>query len=197
MNKFYCFIISISLMLMSCNTEQQSNANDAEKITDSVATTSSSKEDGYKKLDILEKLFGNENYLIVDGKDSNYVYFTRLGRDNFFTHSYKIVNGDSAQATIDTIQINKENKVQWNWKEKHLLLQDCNDTKALWQNILNTNDKVDFLKMNQQRLNIAINLKQLLLTKTLPISLFLIRIKYDYQHKTHYAFDTSNFTKRH
>ena len=78
---------------------------------------------------------------------------------------------------------------------QHLLLQECNDTKALWQNVLNTNDKVDFLKISQQRFNISINSKQLLLTKTLPISLFLIRIKYDYEHKTQYAFDTTNFTK--
>lgn len=196
---FYYFIISTFFVLSSCSDSEQTSVKvpDVSNIsTNSNAENLALKEDGYKKLDVLEKLFGNENYLIVSEKDSSFLYFTRLGKNDFFTHSYKIVKGDSTQLSIDTIQINNVNQVQWNFKGKQLILQNCNDVKAQWQNKLDANDKVDFLKINQQRFNLTMNGEQYVLNKTLAISLFLARSHYDFKHNTHYAFDTTNFTKK-
>jgi len=41
------------------------------------------------------------------------------------------------------------------------------------------------------------NEKQVNLTKTIHISTFLARSFYDFKNGTHYAFDTSNFTRKH
>ncbi len=197
---FYYFIISICLVLTSCSESEQTNSKGAD--TSGAARNNDAeslilKQKALEKFDVLEQLFGNENYLVVSEKDTSFLYFTRLGKNDFFTHSYKIVKGDSTQLSIDTIQINNENQVQWNFKGKQLILQDCNDVKAQWQNKADANDKVDFLKINQQRVNLSMNGKNYLLSKTPTISLFLVRIKYDYQNHTHYAFDTTNFTKKH
>ncbi len=194
---FYYFIITICFVLSSCNDSEQTNSK-ATEISDLTNVENLAlKEKAYKKLDILEQLFGNENYLIANGKDTTFLYFTRLGKNDFFTNSYKLVKGDSAQLSVDTILINNANQIQWNFKGKQLILQDCDNLKSQWQNKLDSTDKVDFLKINQQRFNLSINGKQYLLSKTLAISLFLLRTHYDFEHNTHYAFDTTNFTKKH
>lgn len=197
---FYYFIISTCIVLSSCNAPEQTDS----KATDTISVARNSdpenivlKEKAYKKLGIVEQLFGNENYLVVNGKDTSFLYFTRLGKNDFFTHTYKLVKGDSSQLSVDAMQINNANQVQWNFKGKQLILQDCDNVKAQWQNKLDANDKVDFLKINQQRFNLTMNGKQYILNKTLTISLFLVRTHYDFEHNTHYAFDTTNFTKKH
>jgi hypothetical protein len=197
---FYYFIISTCLVLSSCNVDDQTNHKGIDT-TNVIASNNAEnlelKEIAFKRLNILEQLFGNENYLVVNGKDSSFLYFTRLGKNDFFTHSYKLVKGDSTQLHLDTIQINNSNQVQWNFKRKQLILQDCNETKAQWQNNADANDKVDFQKINQKRFNLSINGQQYLLSKTLAISLFLVRTHYDFEHHTNFAFDTTNFTKKH
>ncbi|MFY7965089.1 MAG: hypothetical protein ACOVO1_09350 [Chitinophagaceae bacterium] len=199
--KYFIIITLLVAVNVACNNEQQKvNTVDTmlQSEADKPTVTNETLIAAYRNIDALEQLFGNENYLLVNGNDSNYLYFTRLGKNSFFTHSYKLKNGDSTQLQIDTIQVNKQGKVQWNWQDKKLTLQDCNNIKALWQNDTAAGgDKVDFLKNTANQLSISFNNKQLPLTKTLPISLFLVRSKYDYQHHTHYAFDTTNFSKKH
>ena len=196
---FFLFLVT-TVLLIACNSNETTNSNIVETAANNNNNVFVSNETfvaAYKNLDALEQLFGNENYLMVNGNDSSYVYFTRLGRNNFFTHSYKLIKGDSTKLSIDTIQVNKEGKVQWNWQGKKLILQECSNSKALWQNDAEAGvDKVDFIKNNGRRLNLSINNKQIPLTKTLPISLFFVRTKYDYQHKTNLAFDTTNFSKK-
>ena len=196
---FFLFLVT-TVLLIACNSNETTKLNTidtAANSNDNAIVNNETLVAAYKNLDALEQLFGNENYLMVNGNDSSYVYFTRLGRNNFFTHSYKLIGCDSTKLSIDTIQVNKEGKVQWNWHSKKLLLQECNDTKAFWQNTIVANDKVDFTKINGKRFNFSINNKQIPLTKTLPISLFFVRTKYDYEHHTNFAFDTTNFTKKH
>lgn len=196
---FYCFICSAFLVISSCNENQSSNVKNTDTTNISVNTNAENlalKEKAYRKLDALEQLLGNENYLVVKGKDTSFLYFTRLGKSDFFTHSYRLAKGDSTQVSIDTLQINNTNQVQWNWNGKTLLLQECDNIKALWQDKFNANEKVDFMKIGSGRFDLVINNKQLILNKTLPISLFLVRARYDYQNHTHYAFDTTNFTRK-
>lgn len=199
--KYITILLFFALLNTACNNQQQkTNTVDAavQNETNKASVSNETLVAAYKNIDALEQLFGNENYLLVNEKDSNYLYFTRLGKNNFFTHSYKLHNGDSTQLSIDTIQVNQQGKVQWNWQGKKLTLQECSNTKALWQNDTAAGgDKVDFFKNTANQLSISFNNKQLPLTKTLPISLFLVRAKYDYQHHTHYAFDTTNFSKKH
>ena len=196
---FFLFLVT-TVLLIACNSNETTKLNTidtAANSNDNAIVNNETLVAAYKNLDALEQLFGNENYLMVNGNDSSYVYFTRLGRNNFFTHSYKLIGGDSTKLSIDTIQVNKQGKVQWNWQGKKLILQECNDTKALWQNEIIANAKVDFIKTGEKRLSLTINNKQIIFAKTLPISLFFTRAKYDYEHHTNFAFDTTNFTKKH
>jgi hypothetical protein len=199
--KYFNIIILLALINAACNNEKQKiNTIDsvAQKRTDTPTISNETLVAAYKNIDALEQLFGNENYLMVNGKDSSYLYFTRLSKNNFYTHNYKLLDGDSNQLSLDTIQVNQQGKVQWNWQGKKLLLQDCNSIKASWQNdIAIGEDKVNFIKNNPNQLSLSFSNKQISLTKTLAISLFLVRTKYDYQHHTHFAFDTTNFSNKH
>ena len=148
-----------------------------------------------KQIDALEKLFDNQNYLQVQGKDSSYIYFSRLGKANFYTHNYKMLKGDSANVIIDTIQVNATNKVQWHWQGKQLVLAGTTDFSSTW--IADTKDTVRIQKIDNNTLQLVANGKKNSLYKTPTLSLFLVRSYYDYTHGTHLAFDSSNYTKKH
>lgn len=193
MNKIILLTLLSSIVLVACNSNQQID-NKANSITQKSTIDLSAT---YKKIDYLEILFGNENYLLIDKNDSSYLYFSRLGKDAFYTHSYHLKNGDSTALTLDTIQIDATGKINWNWKNKQLILENCDENKALWQSKTDSILKVDFIKNTNNSLSLITQNKILKMQKTLPISLFLVRSKYDYEHKTHFAFDTSNFTKKH
>jgi hypothetical protein len=147
-----------------------------------------------KQIDALEKLFDNQNYLRIEGKDSSYIYFSRLGKTNFYTHSYIMQKGDSANVTIDAIQVNASNKVQWHWQGKQLVLASTTDFSSTW--IADTKDTVLFQKIDDNTLQLVANGKKNSLHKTPTLSMFLVRSYYDYTHGTHLAFDNINFTKK-
>ncbi len=193
MNKLISLFILSSILLAACNSNSQLNDNTTTIAKNNITDLGIA----YKKLDNLEALFGNENYLIVDEKDSTYLYFTRLGKNAFYTHCYHLKNGDSTSLSIDTIQIDTTGKINWNWRNKQLTLENCDENKALWQSKTDASYKVDFSKNINNSLSLITMNKELKMLKTLPISLFLVRSQYDYKHKTQLAFDTSNFTKKH
>ncbi len=194
----FSIIFSIVLMV-GCLEEQQQNKYNLK--TEDASTTlteqSNSVADIQMQIDCLEKLFNNDNYLIVNNTDSSFLYFTRLNPRSIFTHSYKLFYGDSTQLTIDTIQANDDHKIVWKWKENYYYLDSVSNNTARW---VNMNDKTtyEFNKNNEGILFLTYNKKQQFkLIKTPQISLFLIRSWNDYKNGTHYAFNTSNFTKKH
>lgn len=178
--KKYCFVLLL-IILSSCKNNRQNDLAKNTIVND------------YDLLDSIEHFFDNQNYLVTNNKDSNYIYFTRVGKNSFFTHSYQMINGDSTNSNIDTIQFNTKSKVQWNWQNKWLTLQEINLKRMVW---LHQNDTITFEKKSNNIISQVSNSKQYVLTKTIPISLFLIRYHYDFLHKTHYAFDTANYTRK-
>lgn len=142
----------------------------------------------------LEKVFGNQNWMKIKEKDTTYLYFSRL--NNFFalTHSYRMKKGDSADLRIDTIRVNSNNQIVWNWNDKGLTLGSATEFTNTWSNDA---QKVDFNKMDQSNLLLNINgTEKYQLTKTITLSSFLVRSFYDYQHGTKLAFDKTEFTKK-
>ena len=102
---FFLFLVT-TVLLIACNSNETTKLNTidtAANSNDNAIVNNETLVAAYKNLDALEQLFGNENYLMVNGNDSSYVYFTRLGRNNFFTHSYKLIGGDSTKLSIDTL----------------------------------------------------------------------------------------------
>jgi len=64
----------------------------------------------------LEKVFDNQNWMIIQNKDTSYLYMSRLNKFFALSHSYKMIKGDSAELRIDTVQLSPDNKIVWNWK---------------------------------------------------------------------------------
>ncbi len=148
-------------------------------------------------LDCLEKLFNNDNYYLIKDKDTSYFYFTRLNDVSMFTHAYKMIQGDSARLRIDTIQLKHQNNISWVWQDESILLDSVSNITARWLNT-NTSTFIEFNKNNSGVIVYKTSTGSTIqLNKTPQISLFLTRSWHDYQNGTHFAFDTSNYTKKH
>jgi hypothetical protein len=88
---------------------------------------------------------------------------------------------------MDTIQVSANNKIVWNWNNKHLTLSAATENTNHWEG---DSSKIEFAKMDASNLVLTINNKEKLkVTKTLPLSTFLVRSFYDYQHGTKLAFE--------
>lgn len=182
------------MMIVACKNEPSKNNSIA---LDSSATKQAEKIDAaeaanantvaIRQLDALEKFFSNDNYLMVNGNDSSYIYFSRLNMNNMFVHSYKMIKGDSAHLKIDTIQINGKYNLQFNWLGKQLILSNATDYLSNWIEKDNEQNKIQFQKIDSKNIKVVQADKSLVLHKTLVLSLFLVRSYYDYQHGTKYA----------
>lgn len=193
------FFLSITF-LIACGTSEQKTT---ESTNNSTAPVVSPVDDlqqrklALTQFNALEKLFENQNYLITQGKDSSYIYFSRLNNYLFQVHSYKMIKGDSTQLTIDQILLNTKNEVTFNWKGMPLQLKQATEFAADWV-LANTDSTVyRFKKIDQNKIQLINQAgNKLELKKTLALSTFLVRSYYDFQHGTKLAFDSVNFTKR-
>lgn len=187
--------------MVGCLEQQQKDQNKIESLTidQSKATTNVdqlSSGELKAKMNCLEKLFNNDNFYFINQKDTQFVYFTRLNETSIFTHSYKMFQGDSTQLKVDTIQQNK-NSIVWKWNKEEVYLDSVSNKIARWVNKKNQSI-VEFIKNEKSEIHfIDESHQQFRLIKTPQISLFLSRSFYDYKNGTHFAFDTSNFTKNH
>ena len=195
--KFFYFLYLV--ILLSCNNATDSTEkNIKNSATDKLETTINKEISLTGKvkqhIDCLEKLFNNNNYLLKINYDSTYVYFTRLNDNTMYTHTYKLAKGDSTQLKIDTIQGNTD-QIIWNWRNQSYTLDSATNNYASW--IHSNNNKIIFIKNEKGQITLKNDDdKSIVLTKLPQISLFLARSFYDYKNGTHFAFDTSNFTKK-
>jgi len=95
---------------------------------------------------------------------------------------------------IDTIHVDANNQIVWNWNDRGLTLVSATEFTNSWSN---GNQKVEFNKMDDANLVLNINAtEKFQLTKTITLSSFLVRSYYDFQHGTKLAFDKTEFTKK-
>ncbi len=145
---------------------------------------------------LLESVFDNQNYLVVDGKDSSYWYFSRLNNRLIKTYYYKIQKGDSARVETGMMQSDSANSIVWEWKNNKLKLTGVGRGQASWTSVGSDSVVVSFLKLDQDHIRLqSADSKELVLQKISPLSLFLVRSRYDYQHGTRLAFDTASAKK--
>lgn len=180
-----------AFFLISCNSnsskqEEKKQENITEKIEDPLQ-----KQKALQQLDGLEKLFNNNNYLYINKQDSNYIYFSRLGSASFYTHSYNLKQGDSANLKIDTIFINQSNEVQWNFKGTSFILTNTPGFTAIFKVRGKDSVAYTFSSLDENTIEWKTHNQRVQLKKMLPLSLFLTRSFYDYTHHTHFAFDTT------
>ena len=143
------------------------------------------------QFDTLENLFQNDNWLVIKGSDSSYVYASRLGKTIFRTYHFRMVKGDSVNTVITQIQF-KGDTLGWQWPPDTAAqyLTSTAAGKLIWADGTGK-QKYVFEKISRDHIKLLYpDGKYAELIKTPALSSFLIRSKYDYQHGTRLAFTT-------
>ena len=135
--------------------------------------------------DQLENIFSTANWKVINGTDTSYWYFSRLGDLNYKVYDFKIVNGDSSLREVSEINYVNKN-VNWIRSADTLKLVSSDSTSAIW-NIVNDNEMAySFERLADSNISVALpGNRQAVMIKTLPLATFLVRSKYDYINSTH------------
>lgn len=195
MKQFIPFLFVV--FLFACQLQPKENAgNDAKtdtaKVSESIRTNTSFLYD-YKAL---EEVFTNDNWLLAGKNDSSYFYFSRLGDFRVNTYEYKLVKGDSAAVKHTSVQ-KEGDKIVWAFNNQKLYLTSATKARAVWAVAGADSLQYEFLRINENQLALTYPDKhKLILQKTLPFSLFLVRSRYDFTHGTRYAFDNTPSAKQ-
>lgn len=199
-SKLFSFlIVALIIFNVGCN-----NAGDSAQQKDSVIIKEQTVVDPayeaalnaslLKQFNSIEKVFDNQNWMMVSGKDTSYLYVSRLSKFFAQVHNFQMQKGDSANLIVDTIMVDGAHKIAWNWKGKKYILTSSTDYTNNWQS---DSSKISFKKNDIGTLILEKNASdKITLKKTLPLSTFLIRSFYDYQHGTKMAFDETDYTQK-
>ncbi len=195
MYKNICILLPLIVFIFACN-----NPATNEPVTDVNKDTSVSKQiESSKKQDInvalfdqVEKFFNNDNWLLIQEKDSCYYYFSRIGKGLYNTYNFKIIKGDSINISTNNIEQRKDS-LFWLFKngktQVPLYLENVNEKQIVWADHTNR-VYYTFTKENIDKIKLELPTGKILtLTKTPTLSNFLIRSAYDYKHGTHLAFN--------
>jgi len=162
MKKKYLFVL---LLLTACNEAKKNSLEDLQQLNNILTTA---------------------NWQVNDGTDTSYIYFSQQTDYTYRTYQFKLVKGDSSIISKGNISASGDSVI-WNWYNKTLSLENVTGNKANWkENISGENYLLE--KMNDSLLQLNIPGKQLIFKRTLPLSTFLVRAKYDYVHGTNYTF---------
>lgn len=191
------FFAATIVMLSACGSTQ-GEKNSEEKAADTAKAAAEMRTNlsFLNDFNALEGVFGNENWMAIDNKDTSYCYFSRLGNFDFNTYQYRLVKGDSANVVHAKMQP-QENRIAWQLDGKKLLVNNATPTRITAVVAGDTAMKYEFLKLDEQRIRVTYpDRKQLEWKKTIPFSLYLVRSRYDYAHGTRYAFDTGSIRRK-
>jgi hypothetical protein len=197
-----CWLMMLPLWLMACNggSEEQKNSGNTAEGAVSADTAKAKEEDVRTRVSYLndyaaiEQLFGNENWMQVDKKDTSFFYFSRLGDFQFNTYVYKREKGDSANVEYGKV-ITEQGKLAWQFHNQPLYVNSASPARL----VLNGKDSARYVFVRQDHDHLQLTYPDkhtVVLTRTLPFSLFLVRSRYDYANGTKLAFDTTNFTRK-
>jgi hypothetical protein len=196
--KYYFVIVLLVIICGSCNnqsTPTQTADTLAPAPIKDPATIAAENASLLKQYNSLEKVFDNQNWMVIRGKDTSYLYLSRLNNFLILAHNFNMKKGDSANLMIDSIKVAGSNKISWKWNSKNYILESATEFTNTW---LADSSKIIFRKNDIGTLGFEITgQEKLMLKKTLPLSTFLVRSFYDYQHGTKLAFDQTDFTKKH
>ena len=144
------------------------------------------KDQGEKKakedLQALNTILPTANWRMIDGTDTSYIYFSRQTDNSYKISQFKLLKGDSSMTDQSNISISG-NSVTWTRDKKLLVLETVDDNKSTWKQD-DSNENFLLSKLDDSTLLIDLTSKQITLKKMLPLSSFLVRAKYDYEHGT-------------
>ena len=149
------------------------------------------------KMDMLEKIFNNDNWMKTEGSDTSYYYFSRIPSE-IQIHQYRIVKGDSMITNLSAIRFSNDSLV-WRYNDSTwLFIAGITDETSEWDRInkdLPASFYLAFEKKDEKQIKVTVaDNKSFMLTRTLPLSTFLIRSRYDYLQGTNYAFSDTVFS---
>ncbi len=136
----------------------------------------------------LSSVLPTANWRVTDGTGTSYIYFSPQFDNTYKTYEYKLVHGDSSVTNRGSIQ-SSGNSVVWNWNNHSLWLEEITDSKASWKE-KNSNENYVLQKINDSFLQLRSSGHQWMLKKTLPLSTFLVRARYDYEQGTKFLDST-------
>jgi hypothetical protein len=195
---FYFVIVLLVVNGTACNnqsTPTQTADTLAPAPIKDAATIAAENASLLKQYNSLEKVFDNQNWMVIRGKDTSYLYLSRLNNFLILAHNFNMKKGDSTNLIIDSIVVVDNRKVSWKHNNKNYILESATDYTNNW---VADSSKIIFRKNDIGTLGFEITgQEKLMLKKTLPLSTFLVRSFYDYQHGTKLAFDQTDFTKKH
>jgi hypothetical protein len=146
--------------------------------------------------DALEQLYGNDNWLLVNGRDSSYLYFSRVNKFIVNTYAYIREKGDSVKVQYGKMQVN-DDQVNWILNNTPVHLKSATRTRAVWESDGKDSLLYEFIRIDQDKIKLTYPDKHtVIMEKMLPLSLFLVRSQYDFANGTHYAFDTTQFNRK-
>jgi hypothetical protein len=185
---FLLYLLLLVGLSWQCNNSLKTPANDV--VSDSVPKNKAP----VYLFDSLEHFFGNENWLVKSDKDTSYLLFSRQNDTYIKVYQYKISNGDSINNIISAISV-KEDHVIWGLSGRQLVLQKAIGKQTDWKTLPDTTT-VSFLLTDKDKIVWQEGSKKIFMVKTITLSDFLVRSRYDFIHRTHYAFDTITFNWR-
>jgi len=192
--------IILAVFLAACDQQSADKKNSKiqeEVVVDNLKTDSLSLSNNLNAFSKLEFFFDNANYMVVNGRDTNFFYFSRSSDFLIKVHQFKMIKGDSSFLKIDSIQVIDGKDIQWKFSDQKLTLIGFSESFNNWKSNSLDSSTFSFKKVNKKDFQLVDpqNLKTRF-SQTITFSSFLVRSFYDYQHGTRYAFDTTNFTKK-
>ena len=163
------FIFFLTLVFAACNQTVKNNNIPTDKFNQ------------------IESIIGTANWQLIDGGDTSYVYFSRIGNGFINGYRYQISKGDSANTRMNNI-FHQQDSVFWNWGNEKLLLVSVNDNTIQWEKMSTENAKFTIQKTDSLHLSFVFpDGHKAVMQRTLPLSTFLVRKHYDYAHGTSYS----------
>jgi hypothetical protein len=142
------------------------------------------KKSNEKELKKLNELLPVANWQMIAGSDTSYIYFSPQENREYKTYEFKLPGGDSELTRLGSIYTSGDDVV-WDFLNKQYVLKKITNNKIDWKRKDSTANLV-LEKLNDSTLLINLPGKQFMLKKTLPLSTFLVRAKYDYLHGTRF-----------
>jgi hypothetical protein len=130
----------------------------------------------------LRGLLPTANWQMTNSEDTSYVYFSSQFDESLKVYEYRLIRGDSVVTCEGNISISADS-VLWSWNHHLLFLLDADEKKANWRD-KGSGENYVLEKINDSSLQFRSSSIFLNLKKTLPLSTFLVRSKYDYEHGT-------------
>lgn len=171
---FICFLIWV---VAACNEPVKKNSSPKEAF------------------DKIEGVIGNDNWQLINGVDTSYIYFSRIG-NLINVYRYNVSKGDSVNTQMNNI-LHQSDSIIWNWDNEKLLLTGADSNTINWEAMNAAKDKYKLSKTDSIHMSFVLpNGQTAVMKKMLPLSTFLVRQKYDYTHGTSYT-DSASLLYRH